>query len=147
MATAQEKDRAVRSLNRLLSAEQESLIPHLSESFPFVSWAGADEALVLEDVVREQLEHIEWMIETILAAGGAPAPRRPAMALASVHYCDVESLVPRIVEDKRKLIGLYESTIPQLAAVQDATAVAGRCLERHRKHLKAIEDTFSTASA
>lgn len=145
MPTADELNRAKRSLNRLLAVEQESLIPHLGESYPFVSWASADEALDLEGAVREQLEHIEWLTEAVLDAGGAPAPRRPSMSLASVHYCDVQSLVPRILEDKRRIIRTYEAAMPAIAALPAAAAVAGRCLERHRRHLAQLEATFAAA--
>jgi hypothetical protein len=146
MPNADELNRAIRSLNRLLAAEQESLIPHLGESYPFVSWASADEALVLEGAVREQLEHIEWMTEAILDARGAPAPRRPSMSLASVHYCDVQSLVPRILEDKRRIIRTYEAAAPAIVTLPAAADVARRCLERHRHHLAQLEETFAAAN-
>jgi hypothetical protein len=146
MATDDARDRALAGLRRLVAVEQGSIIPHLVESAPFVSWAGADEALVTQDVVREQLEHVEWLTDVLLDAGGVPPPRKPAMSLASIHYVDVESLIPRILDEKRRIITTYEANVPSLSVSPEATAVAARCLERHRRHLERIEATFAGAA-
>lgn len=145
MAATDESSHVLVCLNRLLAAEQASLVLHLAESQPFISWASADEALVLENVAREQVEHIEWLTDAILDLGGEPAVRRPSMMFASVHYAEIQSLVPRIRDDIRRIIAAYEANIAGVAAVPAAAEIAARCRERHRNHLQAIEGTLSNA--
>jgi len=133
----------IRVLNRLLLAEYASLIPRLGEATYFVSWASADEAQLLSQMVAEECEHVAWLTEAILDLRGAPAPRRFDTATANIHYCELHSLIPRILADRQRLIDVYQSAIPALGGLGKATQVAGRILARHREHLNKLQTMFS----
>lgn len=136
---------AVRALNRLLQAEYASVLRRLGESTPFISWASADESQALADMIQQESEHIERLISAILDLRGVPAPRRVDTSSAEIHYCELHSLIPRILADKQHLIGCYEQALADLKG-SPAASVAGRILTRHRQHLEALQSLFSGAT-
>ena len=75
---------------------------------------------------------------------GAPAPRRFDTATANIHYCELHSLIPRILADKRRLIDVYQSAITALGGAGKAAEVAGRILARHREQLENLQAIFGS---
>jgi len=102
-------DRAIDTLNRLLVAEYGSILPHLRQSDPFVSLSAADEAAVVDGLVRDNDMHEKALVALVLDLRGKPAPVRYDIDTTGYHYLSLEHLIPIIVEDVRGLVAAYSS--------------------------------------
>lgn len=126
-------------LNKVLHAEQRSIIPRLPEFQSFVSWASADEMQMVQGMIAESAEHITWLADAIDVLGETPTPYQPDIHLTSMHYCNITALMPLIVEDCRSLIRTCEAALPAVASDPKAAALLARILARHQAHLTALE--------
>ena len=82
-----------RILNDLLSAEAMSLVPQLKRMTVFVSWASANEADMVDDMVREEQQHEQWLVDAILDLEGYPNPISPSVAAGGIHYLELRTLL------------------------------------------------------
>ena len=126
-------------LNQLLAAEARTLVPRLAEAGAFVSWASADEQALLQRVIADEREHQAALVDCILSADGVPAPVTADLDTASLHFLDLHALVPRILADKQRLVGLYRAAEAQLDPGTDAHQVTQRLAAAQRDHLAALQ--------
>ncbi len=122
-------------LNELLAAEQTSIVERLLASTVFVSWASADEYPLVQRMTREVGEHCEWLGQLILDLRGGLHPRANDPASADLHYQELGSLLPRVIEDEKAIVAKYETAHPRLAAEPRAAEVVWSILARHREHI------------
>lgn len=101
--------RAIDTLNELLVSEYVSILPRLRESDPFVSISTADEAIVIDALIRDNAAHEKALVALVMDLRGAPAPVRYAMDATSYHYLSLEHLLPLIVDDVRGLVAAYSA--------------------------------------
>ncbi len=137
----------IRVLNDLLAGEQRSLMPRLTESTPFVSWALADESEVIQQMIREEAEHVGWISEMIVAQGTAPAPGLAAIDSGDIHYVELSFIWPRIIESKRDLLAACEAALGQLTPDQDAAALVAKLRGRHHDHLEKLRQFAGSMSS
>ena len=83
-----------KSLDDLCHAEQRSMLPRLQESTVFVSWASADEAEAVREMVEQEQEHIAWLVEMISALGESPTPCTADVRTTSIHYLQLDAIMP-----------------------------------------------------
>jgi hypothetical protein len=133
------------ALNELLQTESASLLARLAEAAPFVPPAAADVYAVVQRMVNQTGEHLAWLGQTIHELGGAVAPRRPAASTGELHYLEISYLLPRIVEDCRRLNQVYQEASGQVGANPAAAEVVGRILTRHAENLAALEQLAAPA--
>jgi rubrerythrin len=129
----------IRVLNQLLVAEQRSLVLRLTQSTPYISWASADELDVIQQMIREEAEHVGWVSEQIVALGTAPEPVLEAIDSGDIHYVELSFIWPRIVKSKRELLAAYEAALGELPADHEATGVVRRIRDRYREHISQLE--------
>lgn len=127
-------------LNELAHAEQGGLVARLTESTVFVSWASADEAEAVAEIVAEERQHVSWLIDLINDLGESPTHGRPDAGLTSIHFIELNYLIPRIIQNKRDLRDRYHNAVPKLSACPEAAALVGQIADRHSKHLATLEE-------
>lgn len=131
---------AIDILNDLLAAEQRSLLARLAEAQPFLSWAGADQAPILRQLVADQLDHQRRLTETIDALGGVPRIPTGDISSAGAHYIDIHHLLPKLLEDLRSMIdacGRASELLGNHPGGETVSAIHARH-EAHAKQLEAI---------
>lgn len=129
----------VAALADCYQAECRSLVLHVAVSRPFVSWLGVEEKGIIRRMAEDESRHQQELVEAIVARNGGVPPASAATDAATVHYLDVQYLMPLVVADKRRLIAELESATPRLAADREAAALIGRLLDDERRHLADLE--------
>ena len=127
------------SLDDLCHAEQRSLLPRLQESTVFVSWASADEAEAVREMVAQEQEHIAWLVGMISDLGESPTPCTADVRTTSIHYVGLDYLMPLVIASKSKLIEFYEQGGAAVSANSEASALVAKIAERHKSHLERLE--------
>lgn len=122
-------------LNSLLAAERAGMLSYLPHSTAFTSWGTAYQEQELRRMVRENDEHIAWLIETITTLHGGVGPSARSPRCAELNYQDLRFVLPRVLDDEKKLVATYEAALPMLASEPKAVATASRILQRHREHV------------
>lgn len=127
------------ALNECFAAECRSVIGHLADSQPFVSWLGAMDQSVVRQIVADENRHELELAELINDLDGVPVSVTPATDVAGVHYLDLRYLLSRIIQDKQRLLLAYESASPRVGGDKAAAALISRITDDERRHLAELE--------
>lgn len=138
---------AIDLLNDLLQHEERSLLPRLRESMVFVSWACAGELQAVERMIDEENEHRRWLVEAITRLGGDPLPGLADIRSASIHFLELDFVLPRVVESHRSLLAAYEAAGSQTSSNPVVSEVVSGIIERHRKHGDQLAQLASRAKS
>ncbi len=128
---------SIDTLNRLLAAEYQGLVPRLAQADPFVSMPAAGDRALLLRMAADGRAHERDLIEMIIRLRGAPVPRRFATESGGVHYIGLSHLIPLLIEDLRRLVAVYESA--GATGTAEADALTARFLHDYRGYLKTLE--------
>ena len=128
-----------KTLDDLCHAEQRSLSPRLRESTVFVSWASADEADAVREMVAEEQEHLEWLVAMISDLGESPTPCTADVHTANIHYLELDAMTPRLIQNKKDLITAYEQASVAVSSDSTASELVARIADRHKTHLARLE--------
>lgn len=128
-----------KTLDDLCHAEHRSLSPRLCESTVFVSWASAEGADVVRDIVAEEREHLGWLVAMISNLGESPTPCTADVNTANIHYLELDAMTPRLIQDKKDLITTYERASSAVSSDSAASELVARIAERHKTHLASLE--------
>ena len=129
---------AIEILNELLGYESQSILPHLGESGVFVSWASADERRIVNRMMDEKTEHLAWLVETIHNLGGEALPVRGGISSTTIHYLELNHLLPKVLEDRKRILSAYESAASQVGSNPLAGEVIGKIITRQRRHIEQL---------
>ena len=136
--------RIVDILNDLLAMETGSCVARVREAGHYVSWPAAGKMGVLREMIEEDSGHERWLIDEMQRLAGSPRPRVLGIQTAGSHYIDAEFLMPRIIEEERRLAAAYRRA--QSMVPSDATTtlrmLAG-ILARHEAHADRLAETDS----
>ena len=138
---------AIDLLNDLLQQEERSLLPRLRESTVFVSWASAGEHVVVERMIDEANEHRGWLVAAIIRLGGEPLPGLADIRSASIHFLELDFVLPQVVESHRGLLSVYEAAASEASLNPVTSEVVSRIIERHRKHGEQLDELASRAKS
>jgi len=137
-----------RTLDRLSHAEQRSMLPRLRESVLFVSRASAGGADAVAGMIEQEREHVAWLVEMILDLGESPTPCTADVHTTSMHYVELNYMMPRVIQSKRNSIAFYEQNAAAVSTSAEASALVARITERHKSHLAQLNEmTGSLESA
>ena len=126
------------------------MLPRLRESAVFVSSASAEDADAVAGMIEQEREHVAWLVEMMLDLGESPTPCTADVHTTSMHYVELSSVMPRVIQSKRNLIAFYEQHTAALSTSAEASALVARISERHKSHLKqlnAMTGSLESASA
>ena len=120
-------------------AECRSLIGHLPNSSPFISWLAVSEQAVVRRIVDDEARHERELVDLMLELDGFPPPAIRGTETGAIAYLDLIALLPRIIADKRRLLAAYEANAPRLAADKRASSLIARILDDERRHLADLQ--------
>ncbi len=128
-----------RTLDQLCHAERRSLLPRLQESTVFVSWPSAEQADAVQEMIQEEQEHIAWLIEMINDLGESSTPCTADVRTTSIHYVELDYLMPRVIQSKRDVIEFYEQNAAAVWSSPAASELISRIIARHKAQLAKLE--------
>lgn len=131
-------DRTVQALEELLRAETGSLTAHLGDADLYLGWESGVDLQLFAQLLEDEHRHQVRLSEAILQLGGVPRAAPPDARLARLHYVDVGYVLPLLIEDKRRLIALYDQAAPHVAEEPMAAAVVARNRAGHAAHLQRL---------
>lgn len=129
----------VQIIDSLLAVEGTSLLERLTASANYVDVAEADDASRVMAMIDDEKQHARMLVGLLEELDAAPGPRRVDARWADLHYNRIETIFPRLIADKKRLVAEYERASAALASVPRAAQVAGVILARHREHLAKLE--------
>ncbi|WP_078121340.1 ferritin-like domain-containing protein [Thiosocius teredinicola] len=116
MLTARADDRVLGYLGRALSLELSAVQMYSTQARLVASWGLADAAARLRNESEEELQHVNRIIERMLATGVAPS----ASQLRPVRLArDLSSLLQINQQFESELIELYRNAVNHCARVGD----------------------------
>ena len=128
-----------KTLDDLCHAEHRSLSPRLCESTVFVSWASAEEADAVREIVAEEREHLGWLVEMISDLGESPTPCTADVNTANIHYLELDAMTKRLIQSKKNLVTAYEQASAAVSSDSTASELVARIVERHKTHLSRLQ--------
>lgn len=131
-------DEAVGALEELLRAESRSLAARLGEADPYLGWESGIDPLLFARMIADQRRHQQRLAEVILQLGGVPRAAPPDARMTRLHYVEAAYLLPLLIEDKRRLIELYDQAAARVAGEPAAVEVVGRNRAGHAAHLERL---------
>jgi len=134
-------------LNALLAAEQQAIAPRLLESTVFVSGAAVSEVRLAERLMAQSRSNQSALADRILELGGEPGPRRNNSASGDLHYLDVHAVLPRVIEDYRRLLGKYRVAGKRLGDDVASTALVTRLTNVHEHELEMLTQLAASPAA
>jgi len=140
-------ERVINEIDRLYAMEGSSLLARLAESAAYISPADLDDAEAIVKMHEEEREHVHWLADLLDELDATPGPRRVDTATADLHYNRLETVLPRVIAGKQRLIRYYEQASSVVASHPRAAEVVGTILTRHRNHLTRLEELLKSVSA
>jgi hypothetical protein len=125
----------VRAVDDLLALEHTSLLHQLSDSAAFVSGPELAGAVVLGQMVADEQRSRRELADLLDRLDATPGPRSVRAVEAEMNYTRLDALLPRLIEDKRRLIAGYESAARRVTSNPGAVEIIAAILGRHRDHL------------
>jgi len=80
-----DKDEIIALLNQDLEGEHGAIIQYLTHAY---SMGEGEMACEIEAIAREEMRHLDWLAETIVALGGTPSLKRGAMRMGGESVVD-----------------------------------------------------------
>lgn len=80
-----DKDEIIALLNQDLEGEHGAIIQYLTHAY---SMGEGEMACEIEAIAREEMRHLDWLAETIVALGGTPSLKRGAMRMEGESVVD-----------------------------------------------------------
>ncbi|MFQ5462728.1 MAG: hypothetical protein ACE5E5_08890 [Phycisphaerae bacterium] len=131
-------DTVLALLDELLALEQRQLAVRLRESAVFVSRKSIDQQRVVQRLCEQADRNAELLVRTMTRLGGSPGPRVGDLATASLHFLELSSVRPALIDDLAALVKAYRIAAERVAVDPRAADVVGRILQGHQTDLDAL---------
>lgn len=126
-------------LSDLLAAVETSPHEYVFEATPFLSPLGAEEALQVRDMDRQEHNFAADLANVLLELGGTPRLRPPDRETADLYYLDFRFLLREVLASKRKLLAQCEAALDALREEPAARDVVSRLAAAEREHVATVE--------
>ncbi len=134
-----EQQNTAEILNLLHEAEMSSLLARLPELNLSVSWSSAEQFEVVKRLVADAREHRQWLIDAIEAAGSGVWPVTLDPRTANLHYLSLESIMPRLILDLRRLGQAYSDAMKQKPLTSEGAELIARIGPRYQTYLQQLQ--------
>jgi hypothetical protein len=126
-------------LDALHVAEKRSLLPRLAELGAFVEWAHAGEMEQVRRMIVEEARHGEWLAAAADRCRGVLACAPADVSTASLHYCGLRALLPRVVASVEHLLETCGRALQESSALEpEAAETIARIHHQHQVHLEQL---------
>lgn len=137
MHTATDPAATVDLLNDVLSSHQRSLLLRLGEAAPFIPPEDAGRVEALRAMIGDEAEHVARLTEAVIDRGGCPVSALPDPRSGRLHYVNLRSVLPQVINDERRQLAVCERAAGRLAD-DGARRLILRIADRHRDHLRTL---------
>lgn len=134
-------ERAVQTLNRLLTAEYGNLVQRLAEADPFVTGQSSEDRAEVQRMLADIKRHQQELIQMILRLRGSPVPPTYPTDMGGVHYLKLSYLMPQVIAGVRELVRTYEQA--GTTGDREADGLVARILADHQRHLAGLQRLHS----
>lgn len=135
------------TLNDLLALEQCNLATYLKDSTVFISKISIKDASLLDQMVIASTSHGKLLAETIVALGGTPGLRRVEMMTTDLHFQDLASVFPRLVEDRGDMVQRCSRAAERVSNEPSALRVVQQLHECHQGEWEALKSRANVDAA
>ena len=128
-------------INVLLRAETRSLFRHLGEAKPYLTPKTHPVWRDVQRMVKTSAEHARRLSALLDQFDVLPRPVRYSPDVAHYHYMKVQTLLPLLLEEKRRQVAAYEQAATR--AEVDRPCVSeelGALLAENRGDLERLEE-------
>ncbi|MBI5866194.1 MAG: hypothetical protein HZB38_17125 [Planctomycetes bacterium] len=144
---AADREYAAQRIQTLWRAESCDILSHFLAARPHVAASAAPCWRMLckmaSDEAANRRELAELANRLDVGLGPMTAPQRFA---AGAHYLDVGALIPRLMEDKERVIAAYRRVLDAGDWDADVAAALRRILSRHEGHIASLRTSGSVAA-
>lgn len=132
-------------LNRLLATETRSLVRHLDEAKPYLTPKTYRIWNQVEAMSHASAEHSQRLSALFEALEMVPRPIGYPAEVANYHFLTLSSLLPLLIQEKRKQIEAYSRAIDHAAGDPRVHDELAALLTENREQLRSLEASESGA--
>jgi len=126
-------------LNELLTLEQAAPAPRLFESTVFVSQCSVEDWHIAKRIAKASQQHCASLAELIQDLGGTPGLRAQDVMTADLHFQELHSAIPRLIDEYESLISKYKIAAQHVASHAAATSLINQILQHHHQQFSELQ--------
>ncbi len=126
-------------LSGLLTREVRSLLRHLSEARPYLTAATYPAWTQIEHLSEENTDHAQRLTRLIEALDHGASAGTFDPEVATYHYMDLASLLPLVIDERKRQITSYEHVIELAEGHPKIIEGLNRLLDENRAILGKLE--------
>lgn len=142
-----DKYEVIRTVLALSSELASSLLLHVEDIESFVSGNDLAYAASVAEMASEEKQCQKSLAQLLDSLDATPGPPRIQAAIAAMPYTEVHVLIPRLIEDKKRLVARCEQAGAMVAGHSAATECISAVTHRHREHLETLEKMAKTQAS
>ena len=139
-------DTFLEQLNELFSHEYNSVADYVLGSNPYCEEHERFALKELEKIRDEDKQHALKISTIITRLEGLPIAGTFPYSIADINYLSIKNSIHYVLEDKEKLIGLYERVLKASKKYPSVQAGLMPLLEDQKKHVKLLNATIARFS-
>ncbi len=126
-------------LEELYTAERGHLLLRVPEIAAYADRRQAVHLRTVRQMAREAREHLDWLAEAAEACGAGLPPAPAQAGTGHLHYLELRTLLPRLIEGTSRLLQRYrECAAITAGGDQQVDEVLTRIAGRHQVHLDTL---------
>lgn len=126
-------------LNELLTLEQAAPAPRLFESTVFISQWSVEDWHIAKRIASASRQHCASLAELIQDLGGTPGLRAQNVMTADLHFQELRSAIPRLINEYESLISKYKIAAQHVASHTAATSLVNQILQHHHQQFSELQ--------
>ena len=131
-------------LNELLTLEQAAPAPRLFESTVFVSQCSVEGWQIAKRIAKESQQHCASLADLIQDLGGTPGLRAQDVMTADLHFQELHSAIPRLIDEYESLISKYKIAVQHVASHTSATSLVNLILQHHQQQFSELQSLLKS---
>jgi hypothetical protein len=132
-------------LQGIIRREGRSLLQYVGDAFPWTRSAEQDSLSQLQALIHEERDATAELAR-FLSRNRVSPPYLGAypMGFTTLNFVAFDSLLPRLIEQQRRGLGVLEGEVPQIHD-QESREALHHLVEVKQRHLKALEGMSARA--
>lgn len=123
-------------LNEVLAAEACYLAARMPESLVFADLGSTSVLEAVQAMAARHVDSMRALTEVLIELDGVPDPIVGDITSADLHYMSIHVAMPRVLENQRELLDVYERAMAALDPCPKALAVVSEIAATHRANLE-----------
>jgi len=133
-------------LNELLTLEQAAPAARLFESTVFISHWSVEDWQIAKRIASASRQHCASLAELIQDLGGTPGLRAQDVMTADLHFQELRSAIPRLIDEYECLISKYKIAAQHVASHTAATSLVNQILQHHQQKFSELQSLLENTT-